>query len=262
MIFNRSQAANSKNELLLDENNIPNHVAMIMDGNGRWAKQRNMPRVAGHQRGMEVVKTIAKAAATLGVKVLTLYAFSTENWKRPEDEVSFLMKLPGRFFDTFVPELIENNIRVEIIGELEGVPADTQKAVLGAVEQTAQNTGMVLNFALNYGSRTEIVDAVKEIAAQVADGTIAPTDISEATISQHLMTQELGEYADPDVIIRTGGEERLSNFLMWQAAYSELIFIDTLWPDLDADGFNQAMLTYQQRHRRFGGLAENKSDKK
>lgn len=262
MIFNRSKSETLSDNLELDMERIPEHVAMIMDGNGRWAKKRNMPRVAGHQQGMEVVKTVAKAAAQRGVKVLTLYAFSTENWKRPEDEVGFLMKLPGRFFDTFIPEIKANNIRVEIIGEIEGVPADTKRVVLNAVEQTADNTGMILNFALNYGSRAEIVDGIKEMALAVQQGKLAIDDITEATVSEHLMTAQLGALADPDLLIRTGGEQRLSNFLMWQSAYSEFIFMDTLWPDLTADIFDETLLTFQQRNRRFGGLAENNSDKK
>lgn len=262
MIFNRSKSETLSDNAELDMERIPEHVAMIMDGNGRWAKKRNMPRVAGHQQGMEVVKTVAKAAAQRGVKVLTLYAFSTENWKRPEDEVGFLMKLPGRFFDTFIPEIKANNIRVEIIGEIDGVPADTKRVVLNAVEQTADNTGMILNFALNYGSRAEIVDGIKEMALAVQQGELAIDDITEATVSEHLMTAQLGALADPDLLIRTGGELRLSNFLMWQSAYSEFIFMDTLWPDLTADIFDETLLTFQQRNRRFGGLAENNSDKK
>lgn len=262
MIFNRSKSETLSDNAELDMERIPEHVAMIMDGNGRWAKKRNMPRVAGHQQGMEVVKTVAKAAAQRGVKVLTLYAFSTENWKRPEDEVGFLMKLPGRFFDTFIPEIKANNIRVEIIGEIDGVPADTKRVVLNAVEQTADNTGMILNFALNYGSRTEIVDGIKEMALAVQQGELAIDDITEATVSEHLMTAQLGALADPDLLIRTGGEQRLSNFLMWQSAYSEFIFMDTLWPDLTADIFDETLVTFQQRNRRFGGLAENNSDKK
>lgn len=262
MIFNRSKSMPDDVPATLDLDRIPKHVAMIMDGNGRWAKKRGMPRIAGHQRGMEVVKTVAKAAAELGVEVLTLYAFSTENWKRPEDEVGFLMKLPGRFFDTFIPELKANNIRVEIIGDITGVPTDTQRVVLDAVAQTSDNTGMILNFALNYGSRAEIVTGVQEIATAVAQGELAVDDITENTVSQHLMTRQLGTLADPDLLIRTGGEERLSNFLLWQSAYAEFVFTDVLWPDLTADIFFDNLITYQNRDRRFGGLVENKSNQK
>lgn len=244
----------------LDLARIPAHVAIIMDGNGRWAKQQGKPRVAGHQRGMEVVKDITKAASNLGVKVLTLYAFSTENWKRPENEVSFLMKLPGRFFDTFVPELNENNVRVNVMGYIDQLPADTQRAVNDAIAQTANNTGMVLNFALNYGGRAEIVTGVQQIAQQVAAGTLDPANIDETVLDQNMMTSGLGEYADPDVLIRTSGEQRLSNFMLWQLAYAEFVFIDEHWPDVTPAIFERALATYQSRDRRFGGIAENQSN--
>ncbi|MCM0582122.1 isoprenyl transferase [Weissella diestrammenae] len=240
---------------------IPHHIAIIMDGNGRWAKAKGLPRIAGHQRGMDVVKTMTIAASDLGVKVLTLYAFSTENWKRPDNEVQFLMKLPGRFFDTFVPELIENNVRVEVMGYTDQLPVGTQKAVQAAVEQTAKNTGMVLNFALNYGARAEIITGVQQIAEQVLAGQIKPDQITEQTMATHLMTASLGEYGDPELLIRTSGEERVSNFLLWQLAYSEFVFLTKHWPEMDADELKRAILIYQNRHRRFGGLAENKSDK-
>jgi len=261
-VFFKKRQPKNQIQLEIDMTRIPNHVAIIMDGNGRWAKARNLPRISGHQRGMEVVKTITKAASDLGVKVLTLYAFSTENWKRPEDEVSFLMKLPGKFFDTFVPELIANNVQVRVMGYVEQLPKDTQASVKAAIEQTAQNTGMILNFALNYGGRAEIVSGVQTIAAAVAAGQMHPSDINEEIISQSLMTSSLGEYADPDVLIRTSGEERLSNFLLWQLAYSEMVFLDEHWPEMDGEALKKALLIYQSRHRRFGGLAENMSDKK
>jgi undecaprenyl diphosphate synthase len=261
VFFRKKQPSLAPAQQLLDKDNIPNHIAIIMDGNGRWAKQKNLPRVAGHQRGMEVVKTITKSASDLGVKVLTLYAFSTENWKRPDNEVSFLMKLPGRFFDTFVPELIENNIRVEVMGYVDQLPADTQRAVQAAIDQTANNTGMILNFALNYGGRAEIVSGIQAIAKQVADGTLVLTAIDETTIDASLMTAPLGEYADPELLIRTSGEQRISNFLLWQLAYSEFVFVDEHWPEMTTATFEQAISVYQSRHRRFGGIAENKSDK-
>lgn len=246
----------------LDMERIPNHVAIIMDGNGRWAKKRNMPRVAGHQRGMEVVKEITKSANQLGVKVLTLYAFSTENWKRPEKEVGFLMQLPGKFFDTFVPELIEQNVRVQVMGYTEQLPADTQRAINDAVAQTAGNTGMVLNFALNYGGRAEITTGVQRLAQRVADGDMTVDEITEETVTASLMTATLGEYADPELLIRTSGEQRLSNFLIWQLAYAEFVFMQQHWPDFTPAVFEEAVMLYQSRDRRFGGLAENKSDKK
>lgn len=240
----------------LDEHNIPQHIAIIMDGNGRWAKKRHLPRVAGHKEGMNTVKTITKAASQLGVKVLTLYAFSTENWKRPTDEVSFLMQLPIDFFDTFVPELVENNIRVNVMGNIDALPKNTQKAVYAAIDDTKQNDGMILNFALNYGSRDEITQAIQQIATQVREGTLSPTDIDETVIAQHLMTASLGEYQDPDLLIRTSGEERISNFLLWQIAYSEFYFTPTYWPDFNVSSLSEAIKAYQQRHRRFGGLKE------
>ncbi|WP_404975515.1 isoprenyl transferase [Weissella paramesenteroides] len=263
MFFNdRREERADKQVVELDNQQIPQHIAIIMDGNGRWAKGQNLPRVAGHQRGMEVVKDITKATSDLGVKVLTLYAFSTENWKRPETEVGFLMKLPGKFFDTFVPDLITNNIRVNVIGYVDQLPASTQKAVQTAIAQTANNTGMVLNFALNYGGRAEIVSGVQQIAQRVLSGEIKPEDIDENMLSQSMMTASLNEYADPDLLIRTSGEERLSNFLLWQIAYSEFVFVDEHWPEFTASVLKRAIKIYQSRHRRFGGLSENKSDKK
>jgi undecaprenyl diphosphate synthase len=244
----------------IDPNRIPNHVAIIMDGNGRWAKRQNMPRVAGHQRGMEVVKTVTKTASDMGVKVLTLYAFSTENWKRPETEVGFLMKLPGKFFDTFVPELIANNVRVMVMGYIDDLPEDTQRAVRDAINATKDNTGMILNFALNYGGRAEIVSGLQALGQAIAAGELNPDEIDEATISSSLMTAPLGDgLTDPDVLIRTSGEMRLSNFMLWQLAYAEFVFIDEHWPDVDADVFKRAIATYQGRDRRFGGIAENAS---
>lgn len=238
----------------LDPNRIPAHIAIIMDGNGRWAQQKHRPRVFGHREGMETVKRITRHASDLGVKVLTLYAFSTENWKRPDDEVNYLMQLPVDFFDTFVPDLIKQNVRVNVMGYVDQLPAKTQKAVRAAMADTAQNTGMVLNFALNYGSRAEIVTAVQTLAAQAADGELDPATIDEQKVAQALMTANLGEYADPDLLIRTSGEERISNFLLWQIAYSELVFTDALWPDFDDQELEAAILAYQRRDRRFGGI--------
>lgn len=234
--------------------NIPAHVAIIMDGNGRWAKKRLMPRVAGHKRGMETVKTITKAANKLGIKVLTLYAFSTENWKRPQDEVKYLMKLPIDFFDKFVPELVEQGIRVKVTGDIGGLPEATQTAVNNAIRDTENGNGMILNFALNYGSRTEIVNMVQKIAKQAADHTIELKDIDEQLVSKNLMTGFLGDLSDPDLLIRTSGEERISNFLLWQIAYSELVFTPVLWPDFTSTTLEESILEYQKRDRRFGGI--------
>lgn len=230
---------------------IPHHVAVIMDGNGRWAKKRMLPRIAGHKEGMEVVKKITKSASMLGVKVLTLYAFSTENWKRPDDEVNFLMKLPVDFFDKFVPELIEENVKVNVMGYINQLPEHTRDAVNRAIEATKDNTGMILNFALNYGSRTEITSAV----AAIVQSGISADEVSEEVISEHLMTNGLPkEYRDPELVIRTSGEERISNFLLWQIAYSEFYFTEELWPDFNEESFKLALGNFQKRNRRFGGV--------
>lgn len=236
---------------------IPRHVAVIMDGNGRWAKNRRLPRVAGHREGMNNVKKITKHASQLGVKVLTLYAFSTENWKRPESEVNFLMKLPVDFFDEFVPELIAENVKVTVMGYSESLPDDTQRAVANAMEQTKDCTGMILNFALNYGSRAEMLTAVNQIVADVKSGELKE-EVTEDIFSSYLMTNSLG--GDPDLMIRTSGEERLSNFLLWQLAYSELYFSTAYWPDFSEKFLEQAIASYQHRNRRFGGLLDDTNE--
>ncbi|MFC6261080.1 isoprenyl transferase [Levilactobacillus fujinensis] len=256
--LNKNQSTGEVEELQLDEANIPAHVAIIMDGNGRWAQQRHLPRIAGHKQGMDTVKTVATAASHLGVKVLTLYAFSTENWKRPTAEVNYLMKLPVDFFGAFVPDLIKNNIRVKVMGYTDKLPAATQKAVRDAIADTQHCTGMVLNFALNYGGRAEIVTAVQNLAEEVKAGRLDPSAIDEASIDQQLMTADLDELRDPDLLIRTSGEERLSNFMLWQVAYSEFVFTQQHWPDFDQTALEQAIYEYQQRHRRFGGLTPDK----
>lgn len=231
---------------------IPNHVAIIMDGNGRWAQKRHLPRVAGHKEGMNTVKTVALHAKKLGVKVLSLYAFSTENWKRPNDEVSFLMKLPIDFFGTFIPQLNENNIRVITTGFIDKLPEATQKAVKDAIEQTKHNDGMILNFALNYGSRAELIDTMKRIAIDYRDDVEV---IDEDVVSRYLWSSDvLGEYTDPELLIRTSGEQRISNYMLWQIAYSEFYFTQTAWPDFKEEALEEALGTFQKRNRRFGGL--------
>ncbi|AFT81887.1 isoprenyl transferase [Leuconostoc carnosum] len=249
----------TKNSLNSEMTNlkIPNHIAIIMDGNGRWAKKRFMPRAAGHKAGMNTVKRVTKTASDLGVKVLTLYAFSTENWTRPNDEVSFLMQLPIDFFNEFVPDLVKNNIRVKVMGDINRLPAGTQKAVERAIRQTSDNTGMVLNFALNYGGQLEIIEATKILAQRVADGLLSPDEINADMFANVLNTSDLGDLAAPDLMIRTSGELRLSNFMPYQAAYSELYFTDVLWPDYTAEDLNQAISAYTLRDRRFGGLTQN-----
>lgn len=233
---------------------IPTHVAIIMDGNGRWAKKRNMPRVKGHYEGMQTVKKITKYASKLGIKYLTLYAFSTENWARPKEEVSYLMDLPEKMFTSFMPELMENNVKVEVIGVVEKLPENTRKAVEDAIEQTKNNTGLKLIFALNYGSKDEIVTAVKRIAQGATNNEYKVEEIDEQLISDNLFTKDT---PDPDLLIRTSGEQRISNFLLWQIAYSEFIFTKVAWPDFVEEELYKALLEYQSRDRRFGGLNEN-----
>lgn len=231
-----------------------NHLAIIMDGNGRWAKKRHLPRFVGHKNGMENIRKIALAANDLGIKVLTLYAFSTENWARPKDEVNYLMRLPIDFFNKFMPELMENNVKVNIMGFKDEIPQKTYEVVQRAMSETADNTGMVLNFAFNYGSRKEIVSAVQKLAQQAVEGKIKPEQIDEQLVSDNLLTSSLKPYDDPDLLIRTSGEERLSNFLLWQVAYSEFAFTDKNWPDFNEDDLKQLVNEYQKRDRRFGKL--------
>lgn len=233
---------------------IPQHIAIIMDGNGRWAQKKFMPRVAGHKEGMNTVKKVTKRASQIGVKVLSLYAFSTENWKRPDEEVNFLMQLPVDFFDTFVPELMEQNVKVQVIGFTDQLPKHTRNAVEKAVSDTEKNTGMVLNFALNYGGRSELIEASKILAQKVKAGEIEVEDITESLFEESLMTHALKEYQNVDFMIRTSGEERISNFMLWQNAYSEFYFSQVLWPDFNEQALEQAIGVYQKRHRRFGGL--------
>ena len=230
---------------------IPAHVAIIMDGNGRWAKKRAMPRVAGHHEGMKTVRKVTRFASDLGIKVLTVYAFSTENWKRPKTEVDFLMRLPVEFLGSFLPEMMERNVRVEMIGDPALLPAHTQKALFEAMEETKHNTGLILNFALNYGSRSEMVNAMKTMLQKVQDGQLTLQDITEECLTAHLMTAHLPE---PDLLIRTSGEVRLSNFMLWQLAYTEFWFTDTLWPDFSEETLLEAVENYQKRNRRYGGL--------
>lgn len=229
-----------------------NHIAIIMDGNGRWAKKRHLPRFIGHKHGMETIRTVALAANDLGIKVLTLYAFSTENWGRPVDEVKYLMRLPIDFFDKFMPELMENNVKVNIMGFRDEIPAKTYEIMEKAMAETKGNTGMVLNFAFNYGSRKEIVTASQKLAQKVKDGKLKPEDITEEEFSQELLTATLAPYDNPDLLIRTSGEERLSNFLLWQLAYSEFEFTPKLWPDFNAEDLKELVEDFNKRDRRFG----------
>ncbi|KRE83258.1 UDP pyrophosphate synthase [Paenibacillus sp. Soil766] len=236
-------------EIELDK--VPAHVAIIMDGNGRWAKQRGLPRVAGHHSGMKNVKKITMAANDIGVKVLTMYAFSTENWKRPKEEVEFLMKLPQEFFPLEIEELIQNNVRIRMTGWKDGLPDYTLKAIEGAIERTKDNTGLILNFALNYGGRKEIIAGVQDMMKDLQNGNLNPDELDESLFSSYMLTSDL---PDPDLLIRTSGELRLSNFLLWQLAYSELWFTDAYWPEFTEDLFMQAIAEYQRRARRYGGI--------
>ncbi|WP_430076858.1 isoprenyl transferase [Paenibacillus ferrarius] len=246
---NRKPARLSLPEIELDK--VPAHVAIIMDGNGRWAQQRGLPRVAGHHSGMKNVKKITMAANDIGVKVLTMYAFSTENWKRPKEEVEFLMKLPQEFFPLEIEELIQNNVRIRMTGWKEGLPDYTLNAIEDAIERTKHNTGLILNFALNYGGRKEIIAGVQHFIQDVQAGKLNPDELSETQISAYMLTADL---PDPDLLIRTSGELRLSNFLLWQLAYSELWFTDAYWPEFTEDLFYQAIAEYQRRGRRYGGV--------
>ncbi|MFP3391099.1 isoprenyl transferase [Brevibacillus sp. SIMBA_040] len=230
---------------------IPQHVAIIMDGNGRWANMRNLPRVAGHRAGMKTVKEVVKVADDLGVGYVTMYAFSTENWKRPRDEVDFLMKLPQEFLSTELKELIERNVRIRMLGSKDELPTHTLKALTEAEERTLNNTGLQLNFALNYGGRDEIVKAFSMMASQVKAGELDPEKLDEEVISRYLYTSDI---PDPDLLIRTSGEIRLSNFMLWQLAYTELWFTDVLWPDFTREHFYQAIVEYQGRARRYGAV--------
>lgn len=232
---------------------LPQHIAIILDGNGRWAKKRGLPRTAGHQEGAMNVREITKLCANIGIKALTVYAFSTENWKRPDEEVNFLMKLPIKFFNEFAPELVENNIRLKVIGNVEELPIDLQQKVLEISELTKNNTKMTLTIALNYGSQDEIKQAVQAIATEVKNGQLNVEDINEDVIDQHLMTSDLPPL---DLMIRTSGELRISNYLLWQLAYAELYFTSIAWPDFKEEQLYEALLDYQKRNRRFGALNE------
>jgi len=243
--------------LVLDPERIPRHVAIIMDGNGRWAKQRNLPRIIGHRQGSESAKNIVKIARELNLEVLTLYAFSTENWKRPSIEVKGLMTLLKTFVKSELRNMLDNNISLRCIGEIELLPSDVQKVLAEAIQNTARKTedksGMILNLALSYGSRFEIVRAARIMAGKCVSGQFDPEDFSEQLFASHLYT---AGFPDPDLLIRTGGESRLSNFLLWQLSYAELYITETMWPDFNAERFSEALKYFQSRERRFGQTSE------
>lgn len=231
--------------------NLPRHIAIIMDGNGRWASVRGLPRTAGHRAGMEALRRTVRHASELGIKVLTVYAFSTENWRRPQGEVDFLMRLPDEYLKKELAELKANNVQLRMIGSMEGLPAHTREAVRKALVETEGNTGMVLNFALNYGSRAELVRAVQQISGEVSSGRINQQEIDEKLVETFLYTRGL---PDPDLLIRPSGETRLSNFMLWQLAYAELWFSDVFWPDFDRHHLIKAIEEYGRRDRRYGGI--------
>lgn len=222
-----------------------------MDGNGRWAKKRGLPRIAGHRAGMTRVREVIRACDDLRIPCVTLYAFSTENWKRPEDEVEYLMRLSQEFFRTEIDELADRGVRVRFIGDTSRLPEYTQETVRRSLERTRENKGMIVNFALNYGGRADIVQAIKSYAEEVAAGRAVWEELSEDSFQYHLST---GDIPDPDLVIRTSGEMRFSNFLIWQSAYAEFWFTDVLWPDFTKDTLRTAIRDYQRRKRRFGGL--------
>ena len=235
----------------LDLIRLPRHVAIIMDGNGRWAARRSLPRTAGHRAGADSVRTTVESAARLGIEHLTLFAFSTENWKRPRLEVQALMHMLTEFLRKELPSLRKNNIRFRMIGSAEGLTISVLEQIRRAELATLQNTGLSLNVAINYGGRQEIVEACRELARRVARGEMSPEEIREELISDRLYTASI---PDPDLLIRTSGEMRISNFLLWQIAYSEMYVTETLWPDFGKAEFIHALLDYQERHRRFGGI--------
>jgi undecaprenyl diphosphate synthase len=237
----------------LDADRLPQHIAVIMDGNGRWAQRRHLPRVSGHSAGVQSARTVIETCARLGIQALTLYAFSLENWRRPKAEIDFLMRLLREYLRKELPTIHRNNIRLLVIGRPDQLPDEVRADTERAMEQTAKNTGMSLAVALNYGGRAELVDAFNRILDRVRHNGLANAHVDEEMISQHLYTAGL---PDPDLLIRTSGEMRVSNFLLWQIAYAEIYVTETLWPDFTRAQLYEALLDFQKRERRYGGLAE------
>jgi len=236
------------------ETRLPRHIAIIMDGNGRWAKQRGVPRVAGHNAGMKAMKKIVDHSDKLGIKYLTVYAFSTENWKRSIEEVSGIFKLLVTYVNSDLKGLIKNNVKVKVLGDYSSIPSDAVKSLEKTLEATKDNTGLQFNIALNYGGRDEIHRAVKAIAGKVKAGELEPDDITQEMIADALFTGDASDNVpDPELIIRTSGEMRLSNYLLWQSAYSEFVFTPVLWPDFTSEEYEKCIIEYQKRDRRFGG---------
>ena len=240
-------------ERILNRNNMPAHIAIIMDGNGRWANKRGLKRIDGHAEGVNSVREIVEASGELGIKVVTFYTFSTENWKRPKREVSSLWKLLVKTIKNEVPELSRNNVRFRVTGVIEQLPKFTRQSIQYAIRALQNNDGLILNLALNYSSRMEITHAVQSIAQKVSEGRLKVSEINEKLIADNLFTADL---PDPDLVIRTSGELRISNFLLWQIAYSELYITNTLWPDFRRKEFYEAIESYQLRERRFGMISD------
>jgi len=230
---------------------IPQHIAIIMDGNGRWARERGMPRTMGHRAGVEALRGVVKCCSEIGVKYLTVYAFSTENWKRPQSEIGILMSLLKEYIKKELDELHAKNVQIRVFGNLSQLPEDVQKAVIAACEKTKNNTGLNFCLALNYGGRAELIQAVKKVIQDVQNGLVQPENINERFFENYLYTSGC---PDPEMIIRTSGEMRLSNFLLWQAAYSEIIIVKEYWPDFNEKSLLEAIWAFQQRERRFGGI--------
>lgn len=243
-----------KKPLAADLKIVPRHVALIMDGNGRWAKQRGLPRIAGHRKGADTLRNIVQTCDEFGVDYLTVYAFSSENWARPQDEVDALMRLLEKFLTEHTQEMMEKNVRLNAIGDFTRLPEQIQSILKQSITTTSENTGVTLTLALSYGSRDEILHATRQLAQQAADGTLTPSDIDAETFSQSLYTKNL---PDPDLLIRTSGECRLSNFLLWQLSYAEIVITDTKWPAFGREDFLIALLEYNKRDRRYGKLDDN-----
>ena len=244
-------SSDSQLQLDVSPEKIPRHVAIIMDGNGRWAQRQELPRIRGHQQGAKTVRLITEECARLGIKQLTLYCLSSENWKRPEDELEFLMFLLSQYMIQERETRMENNIRLQIIGRRERIPADVQTEMDQSLEMTSGNTGTCLCLAINYGGRAEIVDAVRQITSEVIAGKLDASEITETTVSDHLYTAGM---SDPDLLIRTAGEMRISNYLLWQISYAEMWVTDKMWPEFSIADFHQAIGDFSKRNRRFGGL--------
>ncbi len=235
----------------IDLSNIPQHIAIIMDGNGRWARKKGMPRTLGHRAGVEALREIVKSCDTLGVRYLTVYAFSTENWKRPQSEIGILMSLLKEYIRKELDELYTNNVRIKVLGDIEQLPADVKEAVNLACIKTKANTGLQFNLALNYGGRAELIYAVKRIVNDIQSGKLAAKEVTEDLFANYLYTEDCPE---PDLLIRTSGEMRLSNFLLWQVAYSEIVVVEECWPDFKESSLITTIRAFQNRERRFGGI--------